>query len=138
MLYLIRLGGNYGRDLQLPLNRGGFEALIKETFPLVEETASIRIICSHAASDKDDKLFNANISDTASAMFMAGFDDVVKRTAVCRRAVMRKDVAASLSAEPEDDSARDTVKKQILEEHDEKSKSLEELVTESTRIERSG
>jgi hypothetical protein len=62
----------------LVTNKGGIEALAEETSILMEETASMRGFVSNTAPDESDKLlWDADVSDTASVMSVAGFDEII-------------------------------------------------------------
>ena len=62
-------------------NKGGIEALAEETSILMEETASMRGFVSSTAPD-DKLLWDVDVSDTARIMSVAGFDEIIKRSAV--------------------------------------------------------
>lgn len=117
----------------LMTNKGGIEALAEETSILMEETASMRGFVTNTAPDENDKLlWDADVSDTASIMSVAGFDEIIKRSAVYQRAALRRGGAASLLTVPEEGPRVDTFKEQAVAELPEVPKTLEEQVRGGT------
>lgn len=115
----------------LVTNKGGIEALAEETSILMEETASMRGLVSSTTPDENDKLlWDADVSDTASIMSMAGFDEITKRSAVYQRAALRRGGAASLLTVPEEGSRGDAFKEQAVTEPPEVPKTFEEQARE--------
>jgi hypothetical protein len=113
----------------LVANKGGIEALAEETSILMEETASMRGFVSSTAPD-DKLLWDADVSDTASVMSVAGFDEIIKRSAVYQRAALRRGGAASLLTVPEEGSRVDAFKEQAVTELLEVPKTFEEHARE--------